>query len=258
MGESAGPAGTLVAFRAQVNDRTARVALLHNGTEMKSGYGGVDLTAPISPGPYRIEAYRPGTSVPWIVSNPIYTDGLAGRGGGRGDGPPPDALRLVPLPASSGWAVEKNATSTGASRADAKETRFDFSLGGGQPYDQFAALVSGIDPAQATEGFDRVRFTIRADSPCGCPCLRLLGARTSAVALFALRRHLAARCRRASSGLSAGGPRDPEPPDCRASPLGAVRDRHAQHPAGHEGHHHSYRMPRLGVGRRTGPALIRF
>lgn len=158
---------TPAVFHAQVNDPNARIALIHNGAESRSGFGTLDTAMPVTPGPYRIEAYRPGSTVPWIVSNAIYggTPAIASPSeSGRGGPPdPPPALRLVPVPGAGEWAIEKNATSIGASRPDGKETRFDFQLGGGPAFDQFAALVSAIDEAQAQEGFDRVQFTVRAD-----------------------------------------------------------------------------------------------
>jgi hypothetical protein len=164
MGELVGPIGASAGFHARVNDASARVAILHNGVEIAGGRGRAEFSGAITPGPYRVEAYRPGLTVPWMVSNPIY----AGRGA---DLPGPEtraalaALRFVALPAGSGWAVEKNSTSTGAVADDQGAARFSFSLGPGLPAGQFAALATSLDASTADEGFDRVRFTVRADRP---------------------------------------------------------------------------------------------
>src|SRR6185436_18743197 len=53
----------------------------------------------------------------------------------------------------------------GAVSADQGAARFSFSLGPGIPAGQFAALATSMDSALSGEGFDRVRFTVRADQP---------------------------------------------------------------------------------------------
>ena len=154
--------GAPASFQSIVNDPAARVALLHNGAQVAAGRGQVDFTGEVSAGGYRIEAFRSGTSVPWVVSNPIY--------GGEPDGaediavfvPPP--VRLVPLPGAPGWHIEKSASSTGTVAAEGAATRFSFALGPGAPLDQFAAVVGDLGDL-STEGFDRVQFTVRADRP---------------------------------------------------------------------------------------------
>lgn len=166
MGESAGPAGSLASFRAQVNDPTARVVLVHNGADLASGFGRVELTTTVTAGPYRVEAYRPGSPMPWIVSSPIYGGEFAPLAASRApDTDHPAPLRLVPLPASGGWTIEKNDSSTASAGTEGAATRFTFTLGPGPAFNQFAALVSNIDEAQAQEGFDRVQLTVRADRP---------------------------------------------------------------------------------------------
>lgn len=164
MGESAGPAGSVASFQARVNDSAARVALMHNGVEIAAAYGNVVFTGPLTSGPYRVEAYRPGLAVPWIVSNPIFVEGPAGSSEAAISAAPP-AIRLVSRPGASGWAIEKSRTSTGDVAAEGGATRFSYALGPGAASGQFAALVSSIDEALSTEGFDRVQFTVRADQP---------------------------------------------------------------------------------------------
>ena len=163
MGDETGAVGTTATFHAEANDASARVALLHGGAEIASGRGKLDVTLPITAGPYRVEASRSGMTMPWVISNPIYA-GLSADAAIDRPVPPP-AMRLVPLPSGGAWAIEKNATSQGSASPDGAGTRFSFTLGPGAPLDQFAALVSAIDQTLSQEGFDRVQFTVRADRP---------------------------------------------------------------------------------------------
>jgi hypothetical protein len=48
-----------------------RLVLLRDGKELQRGVGRFDVATP-GPGVYRVEAYVPGWSMPWIISNPIY------------------------------------------------------------------------------------------------------------------------------------------------------------------------------------------
>ena len=50
--------------------RGTRLVLLRDGRELARTEGGLDLPAP-GTGVYRVEAYVPGWSVPWILTNPI-------------------------------------------------------------------------------------------------------------------------------------------------------------------------------------------
>ena len=162
-GDFAGPLGSPASFHARVNDNTARIVLLHNGTAAAaSNRGQLDVTAPVTPGPYRVEVYRAGKAMPWIVSNPIYGGSTFER---RSNPIPPAPVRLVMLPAVGDWAIEHSATSQGAIAHEAGATRFSFTLGPGDPFNQFAALSTGLDADSAAEGFDRVQFTVRADRP---------------------------------------------------------------------------------------------
>ena len=163
MGALAGPVGSPVTFHARVNDNTARVVLLHNGTPVaSSNRGQIDFDTSVTAGPYRVEVYQARVSMPWIVSNPIYGGAAFNR---PVNAEPPRALRLVRLPAVGNWSIEHAPTSEGAVAADAGATRFTFTLGPGQPSNQFAALSTALDAASAAEGFDRVQFTVRADRP---------------------------------------------------------------------------------------------
>jgi hypothetical protein len=162
IGDTAGPVGAPASFHARVNDATARVALVHNGAEIAAARGQLDFTGAISAGPYRIEAYRPGFAVPWIVSNAIYGGEPAASIDFEAAAPAP--VRLVPLPGPAGWHLEKNSSSQGAVTTEADTTRFTFALGPGAPLDQFAAAVADLGDL-SQEGFDRVQFTVRADRP---------------------------------------------------------------------------------------------
>jgi hypothetical protein len=163
MGEAVEPDGTPVSFQARVNDTTARLTLLHDGVPVATGHGRLEYNGSIAAGSYRVEAYRPGVSFPWIVSNPIYAGQplAAPERATR----PETATRIIALPAPAGWAIEHSETSTGSVTQAADATQFSFALGSGVPSSQFAALTSGLDAAAAQEGFDRVQFNVRADRP---------------------------------------------------------------------------------------------
>jgi hypothetical protein len=166
MGESLDAVGDAVTFRAALpQSPAARLVLVHNGVVAAEGRGHLELSAPASRGPYRVEAYYPGNVMPWVTSNPIYI-GLPV--------PPPDTTgpdqalappRLVPLPGAGSWTIERDPRSTGNVGADAQSWHFNFALAPGSPSGQYAALVTAVDPSLKDEGFDRVRFTIRARHP---------------------------------------------------------------------------------------------
>ena len=164
IGESLNAAVPRAVFSAEVNDPAARVTLLHNGSQVAAGRGRLNFDGAALPGAYRVEVYRPTGTVPWIVSNPIYGPDGGGRGG-RGAPAVPDAVRFVSMPGEANWAIERSPTSSGVFIADGPATRFSFGLGPGVAFDQFAALVASIGGPLAEEGFDRVRFTVRAEGP---------------------------------------------------------------------------------------------
>jgi len=166
MGESLDAVGDVVRFRAALPQApSARVVLLHNGVMAAEGRGRLEFSGPASRGPYRIEAYYPGNAMTWVASNPIYI-GIPLQSPDPGM---PDqtqaSRRVVPLPGSGAWTIEKDPGSTGNVGADAQSWRFNFALAPGSPSGQYAALVTAVDPSLKDEGFDRVKFTIRALHP---------------------------------------------------------------------------------------------
>ncbi len=167
-----GPLGVETAFHAEVPEAPfARVTLVHHGRTIASGRGQVAYSGSLDAGVYRVEVYYPGRDVPWIVSNPIYAGPPTnGPPGPRNVVPRPPPLRLVPLPAPSGWTIEHSGTSSGVCLAGPPAPppggcRFAFVLGGGEPAGQYAALVSSLDDELRHQGYDRVQFTISADRP---------------------------------------------------------------------------------------------
>jgi hypothetical protein len=164
MGDTIDTIGAKASWHAHTNDNRARLSLVHNGVEIASGRGVLDFAATITAGPYRVEVYRFGVQVPWVISNPIFA--------GAALAPVPDdeaaiepAVRLIAVAAPDRWNVEKNSTSSAVLTAEGTATRFVYALGPGAPYDQFAAMSAAVDSSVSGEGFDRVQFTIRADRP---------------------------------------------------------------------------------------------
>ncbi|MEZ5319651.1 MAG: CehA/McbA family metallohydrolase [Vicinamibacterales bacterium] len=152
------PAGEAVTFQARVPQAPGVVIrLLRDGVEVATGRGSLVRTGPAAPGAYRVEADYPTATVPWIVSNPIYV--------GEPVVPPPAApladVPLLPLDAAD-WRLEHDAASTGTVTVEDGWRRFGYALGRGVPAGQYAALVTDTPPET---GFDRIRFTARADRP---------------------------------------------------------------------------------------------
>lgn len=140
----------------------ARLAVTLGGRIVAEGRGGLDLVRPFPPGAYRVEAFLPGSTLPWIVSNPIYLgmpddepddDDTVDAAPGAGD------LVLAP---DGEWTLERDDRSTAAMTPEPPVIRFDYALAGGRPAGQYAALVAH-PPAGA--GLDRVAFTARASRP---------------------------------------------------------------------------------------------
>jgi hypothetical protein len=172
MGGRLGGAGGEVVIEAATTASDAQLVLLHQGRRLAGGSGRVRQAGPLPPGAYRVEAYLRGSSVPWIVSNPIYLGDVA-----PGDPPDPAAGEAgapsLALDSRAEWRVEKDARSQGTAAADAGEVRLTYALGAGAPAGQYAALVTDV---VSEEGFDRLSFTGRASAPMRLSVqLRLLG-----------------------------------------------------------------------------------
>lgn len=170
-----------VTFRATAPGAPgARLVLFRNGQQIEDGQGSLTSTRSET-GVYRVEAYLPGPSMPWMVSNAITVadpGGGLGRGGGAaplnlpafvgqgGRGGPPDSTRageVRSVPASGErWSVEHDPISNGRVTGSLTETSFDYALGGGPAYGQYAAMVlGGHDEA----GIEEISFTGRALKP---------------------------------------------------------------------------------------------
>ena len=123
------------------------------------------------PGAYRIEAYLPSalrgsSSVPWILTNPIYI--------GMRSAHQPDTLTTAPPTtdrmslSTAGWQTEASAGSVShlaqgalTDRSPALEWRFE--LSGGARRQQFAAMRFALDPDLRTR--DRLQLRVTSDRP---------------------------------------------------------------------------------------------
>lgn len=152
-----------VSFRASVPQAPGvTLELWHQGRALAAGQGRLEHTAEAALGAYRVEVRFPGADVPWIVSNPIYVRAPLAAGRPESAAPAPPAGEVVPLPADDRWVIERDPTSTGLVTLDDGDILFDVELGGGPPSGQYVALVA---PVQGNAGYDRIQFTISAESP---------------------------------------------------------------------------------------------
>jgi hypothetical protein len=155
------PAGVPVTFHASAGSGApgvGTVRLVGNGQTLGEGEGALTHALPVvAAGAYRVEVWRPGLAVPWLVSSPIYAGDptAASRGAGA-------ATDVVALTQGSAWTIEKDARSTGALATAEEGLRFDYGLGEGAPSGQYAALAARVD---ADAAVDRVQFVVRSDRP---------------------------------------------------------------------------------------------
>ena len=140
----------------------ARLTLSVSGQIVAGGQGSLDVIRPLTPGAYRVEAFLPGSTVPWIVANPIYL-GMP-EAPEDGDALPmrPDIDDAVRLDADGPWSIERDDRSSATIAVEPSALRFDFSLAGGPAAGQYAAIAS---PVPADVGVDRIAFTARASRP---------------------------------------------------------------------------------------------
>jgi hypothetical protein len=126
----------------------------------------VSVTLPGPTGIYRAEVRPPGARSPvWILSNPIFVRSL----------PPieatarPVAAAGVPLfdgTQAASWRVEVSETSIASRTLEAGEgsaLAFSYTLGGGVPGGQFAALV--VETPRGAAPYTRITFRGQADRP---------------------------------------------------------------------------------------------
>lgn len=148
----------------------AELLLVRDGSIVTRGKGSLHFDGPPSPGAYRVEAYLPGNSVPWIVSNPIYAGPLIET---RVVAPPASPQPLVPLAADRGWRVEHDPASTAIIKTEPSSIELTYALGPGTPNGQYAALAIDVNGMDA---FDGVRFVGQAAQPMRVSVqVRLLG-----------------------------------------------------------------------------------
>lgn len=165
MGSRVSAPGAAVVLRAAVPQAPgAAVTLLRGGMEVRSARGAVELSGVLPPGAYRVEARLPGRAAPWIVSNPIYIG--AGNGGAAGSAPPDasaaDGERLE-LAIDDGWTIERHPTTRAElSTTPGGELELVYTLGAGEPAGQYVAVARTVP---TDTGFDRIRFSARADRP---------------------------------------------------------------------------------------------
>ena len=173
MGDRLAPSSDGVTFRASLPTASgARLTLMQNGQPLIAGQGSLEATNVTAPGVYRIEAQIPGSSVPWIVSNPITIasadtagTGRGGRGGGRNGGAGTSAGAVQPRSidvASPQWNIEHDRSSQGQMRVEDGRLRFDYTLGDGPARGQYVALAHAMDN---DDGVETVGFVASASAP---------------------------------------------------------------------------------------------
>ena len=148
-----------------------RIELLHNGEVLTAVAGSIlRYESAGNPGAYRIEVTldrAPGTpQIPWLVSNPIYVEGVAPQA-------PPDEDSLVvsawtPMNSSGEWSIEASPGSEGAidqvtGVEGEPETLLRFALSGRESDSPFVAFVVPAD--EDLSGDAVVAFDARADKP---------------------------------------------------------------------------------------------
>lgn len=169
----------------------SRLRLLRDGLVVKETAGDLDAAA-TSAGVYRVEAYLPGSGLPWIVSNPIYVfpperaEERAQRAAWPEPPPPPPTARLIEdFEAGSRFAPELDPASAmesdvvvaGAGPDGSRAARLSFRLGEpgpGRPY-TWCALVDrekldlsgsrGLVFWLRGEGIYRLWFQVRDANP---------------------------------------------------------------------------------------------
>lgn len=159
-----------VRFHAAIAEAPdADVTLIRGGAVLARGKGSVEFFGPPSPGTYRVEAYLPNVTTPWIVSNPVY----AGPVTVDVTTPAPPSQPMLALASDRGWRTEHDAASTASLTTTPDHVQLAYVLGPGTPAGQYAAVVSEVEGADA---FDGVRLVARADRPMRLSVqVRLLG-----------------------------------------------------------------------------------
>jgi hypothetical protein len=135
----------------------AGIAFIGGGEVLALGRGHLVLQRQVMAAAFRVEAYIPGRTVPWIVSNPIFTR--------RAPAPATAVTPSTPttrLPVSEAWAIERDPSSRLNVTAGEREMRVDVTLGPGVPAGQYGAIVAPVDAGAA---FNRVELTLRASQP---------------------------------------------------------------------------------------------
>lgn len=161
----AATAGGSVTFRASVPQAPgAAMSLFANGRPVAEGKGTLRFQHGTEPGVYRVEVAFPGTSTPWIVSNPIVIFAPGAPGGPETSSDTPDeggeTLNIPSTP--DRWTIEKEPTSSATIAADGSDLRLTFALPPGPARGQYAAVATRIE---TPSGIDRVQFDVRASRP---------------------------------------------------------------------------------------------
>ena len=213
-------------FEVRVPDGPGVGLAFAGGEEVLAfGRGHLVMQRPVIAPAYRVEVYFPGSPVPWIVSNPIFT-----RRAPAAEVTPPARVPTVRMPTSEPWAIERDPSSTVNVTAGEQGMRVDVALGPGVPVGQYGAVVAPVD---AGPPFDRVELTLRASQPARVSVqLR----RAQAGADVRWRRSVYVDTTPRSFSLPVGEfdrilHSQPLDPSRRAAT--AARRRHAEHDAGH-------------------------
>jgi hypothetical protein len=177
MGETIAPAPDLTLSAGGRLPEGTRLRLLRDGVPFAEAEAALRAEAP-GPGVYRVEAWRPGWGVPWVLSNPIYVfdDNAAARRRARAAWPPapvpPEPAEVLDAfegPPSFGaefddssW-MEREVLVENAGADGGKAARLAFRLGApgpGRPH-TWCALVNREE--RDLSGRSGLVFSIKAD-----------------------------------------------------------------------------------------------
>lgn len=164
----------LTTFVVQSNaPDTATLALLRNGSSVKTGPGPRLEHLSTEPGVYRVEIQWPGAPgqppVPWVVSNPIY---LLERPRPAETVTPPDVPKQLDTRYGNGpatdWHIENSARSRGAldvvPSTNGTQLLFRYALGGTEDEGPFVALSMAVGEG-GLANYDRLVFTAQSNRP---------------------------------------------------------------------------------------------